>query len=83
MRVVTFLLHMVSAGSASGAAWFWYLSAQSPLPPMVTYFDHAPDTDPFFAAMQAGVGLNRTAAAFAAVSALSAGLATFAAFFRR
>ena len=50
------------------------------LPQTKTYRDAAPDTDPFFIAMQIGVKLNRKAEGFAAASAFSAGLATLASF---
>ena len=78
MQIVAFVLNLVSAGSALAAAFFWYLSARNRLPPMTAYWDGVPNTDPFFVAMQAGVRLNRWAAGFAALSALTAGLATLA-----
>jgi hypothetical protein len=77
MQVVGLALGFVSAAFALAAAVFWYLSARNRLPPMVAYWDGTPDTDPFFVALQAGVKFNRLAAGFAAVSALSGGLATF------
>jgi hypothetical protein len=78
MQTVALVLNLISAASALTAAAFWYLSAQNTLPSMTSYWDGVPDTDPFFIAMQAGIKLNRRAAECAALSALSAGLATFA-----
>lgn len=65
------------------AAWFWYRSAAAPLPPELTYLDGAPATDPFFKALQDGVSLNKTGAAFAASSALCAAFATIIGLLKR
>jgi hypothetical protein len=78
MQKAALVLNFVSAASALIAAIFWYLSARKKLPAMLAYWDRAPDTDPFFVAIQAGVRLNRWAAGFAALSAFSTGLATLA-----
>lgn len=69
-------LNLISALAAFAAAWLWYLSARSRLPPMQTYFDETPEDDPFRVAMQQGVMLNRRAAMFAAAAAACSGLAT-------
>lgn len=78
MQTASIMLNLGSALPAFAAAAFWFLSARNKLPPMVSYYDRAPDNDPFFVAVQAGVKLNRQAAYFAALSALCAGLGTLA-----
>lgn len=72
MRIAVVVGNLISAGCAFVAAFYWYCSARTALPPLVAYFDAAPKTDPFYAALQQGTTFNRTAAAFAAASALSA-----------
>lgn len=71
-------LNLLSALAAFAAAWLWYLSARSKLPPMVPYLDETPEDDPFRVALQQGVSLNRRAALFAAAAAACSGLATLA-----
>lgn len=64
-------MNLISAIAAFCAAVFWFLSAAGNLPPITSYWDHTPASDPFFAALQTGVQMNRIAAVFAGVSALA------------
>lgn len=59
-----------AALTAFVAAVFWFLSAYGALPKMVSYFDQAPQTDPFFMAVKYSAMMNRWAAGFSGVSAL-------------
>eukprot|EP01037_Dinobryon_pediforme_P017868 gene17868-18097_t len=58
---------VMSALTAFGAAIFWFVSAYGKLPPMIAYWDHAPDTDPFYRAVKFSAQMNRIAAAFSGV----------------
>lgn len=62
-------LNLAVATCAVLAAYLWYQSARSPLPPMVAYWDAAPEDDPFYAALRRGTLLNKSAALWAAASA--------------
>jgi len=64
MRATIFALNIVAALAAIIAAVFWFLSAAGKLPPMVTYWDSTPSTDPLYQALQNGVRMNRIAAIF-------------------
>jgi len=55
---------------AGVAAVFWFLSAVGDLPPMVTYWDRAPTTDPFIQALMFSARMNKWAAGFSCLSAL-------------
>jgi hypothetical protein len=70
MTAVSVVLNICSGLAALGAAWFWLRSALHELPQPVTYWNGSPPSDPFFMALQAGVRLNRWAAAFAGIAAL-------------
>lgn len=63
---------MTTAAFALLAAFYWYRSASNRLPAMVSYWDGAPETDPFFVALQKGIVLNRLAAISASISAIAA-----------
>lgn len=52
------------------AAAFWFWSAFRKLPPMVAYWDAAPESDPFRAALIFGAKLNQWAAGLTGLSAL-------------
>ena len=69
-------LELLSAAAAIAAAVFWFLSAAGDLPPMLTYWNAAPPTDPLYVALQQGVRMNRIAAGCAGLSALSMAAAT-------
>lgn len=58
------------------AAAFWFLSASTPVPRMVTYWGSAPPSDPFYGAFVHGVAMSRDAALCAFVAALFLGLST-------
>jgi hypothetical protein len=73
---LVFVLNLVAALAALGAAVFWFRSAARDLPPMKTYWTQAPPDDPLVMALQAGVRDNRIAAALAGVSAACMALAT-------
>ncbi len=64
----------VAALTAFVAAVFWFLSAYGKVPPLVAYWDQAPDTDPFVMAVKYAAQMNRWAAGFSGVSALCLGL---------
>jgi hypothetical protein len=66
------LLDTGTAVFAFLAAVFWFLSAAKKLPPMVTYWDSAPETDPFFVAVRFSAKMNTRAALFSGLSALCA-----------
>jgi hypothetical protein len=52
------------------AALFWFLSARGELPPMVSYFDQAPASDPLYAALKFSARMNSIAAIFSGLAAL-------------
>ena len=54
------------------AAVFWFLSAYGKTPPMVSYWDSVPETDPFYKAVRYSVRMNKWAAIFSGLSALCA-----------
>jgi hypothetical protein len=55
---------------AIGAAIFWFLSAYGELPPVVAYWDAAPQNDPLYMAIKFAARMNRWAAGLSALSAL-------------
>jgi len=59
------------------AAVFWFLSAYGEVPPVVSYFDRAPDSDPLMVAMRSSANMNRWAAAFSGVSAMLVSVSLF------
>ncbi len=63
-------LDTIAAISALLAALFWFLSAYGKLPPMVAYWDAAPDSDPFYKAIKFSARMNAWAAGLSGVSAL-------------
>jgi hypothetical protein len=65
------LLNIVSAATALGAAYFWFLSVRGRLPPMLPYWDKTPPDDPFYVAFVRGVKMSRKAAISAGVSAIT------------
>jgi hypothetical protein len=64
-------LDVAAALLAITAAVFWFLSAYGKLPPMVSYWDKAPESDPFYGAVKFSAVTNRWAAGFSGASALS------------
>jgi hypothetical protein len=70
-------LDLATAVFALIAAAFWFLSAYGELPKMVAYWDAAPASDPFYSAIKYGASMNRIAAVFSGLSALSAGVKLF------
>ncbi len=83
MAKIIFALTLISALAALGAAIFWFLSAWGELPPMLTYWDKAPPSDPLYRALHSGVRMNRIAAAFSGCSALAFCAATVVPMFAR
>ena len=63
-------LDAAAALTALVAAVFWFLSAYGKIPPLVAYWDQAPETDPFVMAVQYAARMNRWAAGFSGLSAL-------------
>ena len=53
------------------AAIFWFISAYGKLPKMSTYWDETPPDDPFYMAIKFSASMNRWAAGFSGLSALS------------
>ena len=78
MAVFLVGINLASALAAGAAAVFWLRSALHRLPPMDSSFGGPPPNDPFFAALQAGVRLNRNAAACACAAALLQAVAALA-----
>jgi hypothetical protein len=70
-------LDVGSAVFALMAAFFWFLSAHGKLPPMVSYWDSAPETDPFFQAVKFSALMNTWAAGFSCLSAFLFGIKLF------
>jgi hypothetical protein len=62
---------------ALAAAVFWFLSAYGKLPPMITYWGGAPDSDPFYTAVKFSAQMNTWAAALSGLSALCMGIRLF------
>ena len=63
-------LDIGAAVFALAAAVFWFLSAYGKLPPMISYWDQAPATDPFYVAVKFSALMNRWAAGLSGFSAL-------------
>ena len=64
---------------ALAAAAFWFLSAWGKLPPMLSYWDMTPDTDPFYVAVKFSAMMNKWAALLSGLAACCMGLKLFAA----
>ncbi len=64
------LLEYSAALSSFVAAIFWFLSAQTPVPQMHSYWGYTPAGDAFYQAFVQGVADSRDAAAFACIAAL-------------
>ena len=67
---------LASGGCAFVAAIYWLRSALVSIPPLVAYFDKAPEDDPFLTALRNTARLNRFAAVFSALSGFFAVAAT-------
>jgi hypothetical protein len=52
------------------AAIIWFISAYGDLPPMVTYWDRTPQSDPYYLAVKFSAQMNRWAAGFSGIAAL-------------
>ena len=65
-----YILDIGAAFLALIAAVFWFISAYGKLPPIIEYWDSAPETDPFRQAVKFSARMNRWAAAFSGASAL-------------
>jgi hypothetical protein len=63
-------LDIGAAAFAFIAAVFWFSSAVGHLPPITTYWLHAPSNDPFYVAMKFSAQMNMWAAIFSGFSAL-------------
>lgn len=72
---LSFVLNLVSAASAFIAAFFWFRSSVGKPPTMGSYFDAVPETDPYRIYVVKSVKMNRWAALFAGLSALTMGVA--------
>ena len=70
-------LNISAAVAALLASVFWFVSAYGKLPPMVSYWDYAPPTDPFYKAVKFSANMNRIAALLSGISALLAAAALF------
>ena len=70
-------LDVMAAVLAIAAAIFWFLSAYGKLPPMVSYWDRAPDADPLYMALKFSTHMNSWAAGLSGASALSMALKLF------
>lgn len=55
------------------AAIFWFLSVYGKTPPMLSYWDAVPESDPFYKAIKFSVRMNKWAAFFSGVSAVLGG----------
>jgi hypothetical protein len=65
-------LDLAAAFFALAAAIFWFLSAYGKLPPMLTYWDSTPPSDPYRLAVESSARLNSIAATLSGCSALCA-----------
>lgn len=63
-------LDVATAVFALIAAVFWFASAYGKLPPMVSYWDAAPENDPLYMAVKFSAKMNRWAAGLSGASAL-------------
>jgi len=70
-------LDIAAAVFAIAAAIFWFLSAYGKLPPMVAYWDQAPEIDPFYVAVKFSAEMNRWAAGLSGLSASCMGINLF------
>jgi hypothetical protein len=59
------------------AAVFWFWSAYGNLPPILTYWDQVPASDPFYMAVKFSAQMNRWAAGFSGLSTLCMGFKLF------
>jgi hypothetical protein len=71
------VVEIVGAAFAVTSAIFWWLSAYGKLPPMVTYWGGAPESDPFFQALKFSAQMNKWAAGFSGATALCAAASLF------
>ena len=67
-------IEICAAAFAFIAAVFWFLSAFGKLPPMVTYWDRTPNSDPFYRAVKFSAYMNTIAAVASGVSAALIGI---------
>ena len=51
------------------AAVLWFLSAYGKTPPMISYWDSVPETDPFYKSLKFSVQMNKWAPLFSGLSA--------------
>ena len=65
-----FWLDVGAAVFGIGAVIFWFRSAYGELPPMVAYWDAAPQSDPLYMAIKFAPRMNRWAAGLSALSAV-------------
>jgi hypothetical protein len=63
-------LDIAAAVFALFAAVFWFASAYGKLPPMVSYWDAAPESDPLYMAVKFSAKMNQWAAGLSGASAL-------------
>jgi hypothetical protein len=70
-------LDIAAAVFAIAAAIFWFLSAYGKLPPMVAYWDQAPEIDLFYVAVKFSAEMNRWAAGLSGLSASCMGIKLF------
>jgi hypothetical protein len=59
------------------AAVFWFLSASGKLPPMITYWNQAPETDPLYVSLKFSAAMNTWAAGLSGLSASCMGIKLF------
>src|SRR5712664_440626 len=78
---VSLVLQILSIVAGVVAAYLWFRSATGPVPEIVTYWDKAPLTDPFYQSIVQGSRLNRCSAAWTAASVLLSALSEVASWF--
>lgn len=66
-------LEVTAALFAFLAAIFWFLSVYGKTPPMLSYWDSVPESDPFYMAIKFSVRMNKWAAFFSGMSAIFGG----------
>ena len=71
------ILQWVSIVAGFAGATFWFISASGKVPPMVSYYDGAPPSDPFYQAFVNSVHMNQIAAVLTGVSVLALAVATW------
>ena len=70
-------LDIGAAVFAFGAAVFWFRSAYGKLPPMLAYWDAAPENDPLYTTIKFSARMNRCAAGFSCASAMCMAIKIF------